>query len=125
MKQIIIILIALIFSMNVIAKEVSSLEERNGIKYEVNSDIPFTGKLIVRHANGKKESETNYINGKKHGYAPSWDEDGKKKEERNYINGKLEILRTSFFRLGKDNKKDEIYPYLYKRYRKYYREFMR
>ena len=33
-------------------KEVSSLQNRGGVKYEFNSETPFTGKLVEKYENG-------------------------------------------------------------------------
>ena len=45
------------------AREVSQLEERNGLTYEPNKEKPFTGKYVTYFENGKKEKEGNYKEG--------------------------------------------------------------
>ena len=35
-------------------KEVTFLQDRNGIRYEVNSDVGFTGKYVEYFENGQK-----------------------------------------------------------------------
>ena len=37
---------------------------RDGLRYEVNSEIPFTGILTVKYVNGKKKREETYKDGK-------------------------------------------------------------
>ena len=64
MKKIILILISLLFLAGCMEKEVSELQARAGVKYEIKSEIPFTGKLIKRYENGLKKLEEHYDNGK-------------------------------------------------------------
>jgi hypothetical protein len=44
-------------------KEIPDLQIIDGITYQLNSDIPYTGKYIMIFDNGDK-SEGNYVNGK-------------------------------------------------------------
>jgi len=64
-------------------KEVTYLVDRNGIKYEVNSEVGFTGKYVQYFDNGQKFSETNFKNGKENGLGTGWYENGQKKSETN------------------------------------------
>ncbi len=43
----------------------------DGITYQLNSDIPYTGKFIMIFDNEVK-SEGNYVNGKEHGLWTHW-----------------------------------------------------
>ena len=53
MKNTILILISLLCLIGVSEeKEVSYLQDRNGIKYEVNTDVGFTGKYVEYYENG-------------------------------------------------------------------------
>ncbi len=71
------------------AKEVSYLQYRNDVSYEVNSETPYTGKLVELHWNGKKKREATYKNGKLDGLHTSWYLNGQKKDEETHKNGKL------------------------------------
>jgi hypothetical protein len=75
MKTIILILTSLLF-LTGCEKEVSVLQKRGGVAYEVNSKTPFTGKLVEEYANGQKKVEGNYKNGKSEGLETYWHENG-------------------------------------------------
>jgi len=51
MKNTILILISLLF-LTGCEKEVTSLQDRGGIKYEVNSEVGFTGKYVEYYDKG-------------------------------------------------------------------------
>lgn len=75
---------------NVKPKERVTSEEldiRNDLAYLPNENVPFTGKHIENHANGKKYIEIQYKDGKKDGLVVMWDEYGHKVGEINYTNG--------------------------------------
>ena len=69
-------------------KEVTVLQDRNGIKYEVNSDVGFTGKYVEYFENGQKRIEEHLKLGKRNGLKTDWYENGQKSEQREYKNGK-------------------------------------
>ncbi len=46
-------------------KEVSYLQDRNGIKYEVNTYVGFTGKYVEYDENGQKKFEEHLKLGEK------------------------------------------------------------
>jgi len=101
MKNTILILISLLFVTGVSeGKEVSYLQDRNGIKYEVNAETPFSGKYVTYYENGQREVEVNYKYGKKDGLDTLWFENGQKLVEENYRNGKEEGLHTQWFGNG-------------------------
>ena len=81
-------------------KVVGYLQFRNGLKYEVKQEEPFTGKFISKWSNVQKQSEVNFKNGKQDGLATMWHENGQKKEEINYINGKEDGLTTYWYENG-------------------------
>ncbi len=68
-------------------KEVTSLQDRNGIKYEVNSVESFTGKYVKYYDNGQKKVEKHYKDGKLDGLWTHWYENGQKSYEENYKDG--------------------------------------
>ena len=77
MKKPIIILISLLLLTGVSeSKEVSYLHERNGIKYEVNSEEPFSGTHIEYDENGQKSEEGTYRNDRSEGLETHWDKTG-------------------------------------------------
>jgi uncharacterized protein len=80
--------------------EQHSLLERNGLRYEVNSDKPFSGKAV----NG--DSETTYKDGKKHGH-DIWISDGIKRHDISYINGNLNGSKYEWYETGQ--KKTEAF----------------
>ena len=101
MKNIIYIVCLVLFLVSSInAREVSQLEERDGVMYEPNKEEPFTGKLIIYYENGQKKGEGNYKEGKQDGLWTWWDENGKKKREGNYKEGKLDGLWTHWYENG-------------------------
>jgi len=61
---------------------------RGGLKYEVNSEGPYTGKIIKYYPNGQKQREEECLNGTSHGKQTRWDESGQKKEEAEWRDGK-------------------------------------
>ena len=66
MKKTILILVSLLFLTGYEGEKGEPyLQDRNGIKYEVNSEVGFTGKYVEKYENGQKKVEINYKNGKK------------------------------------------------------------
>ncbi len=74
---------------------------KDGIAYEINTGKPFTGELLEKHKNGKKESEINYKDGKLHGLFTGWYENGQKRFEIKYKNGKKQGVKTWWYKNGK------------------------
>ena len=99
MKKLLILLFSLLFTTLVFSspsyadsmggKEVTYLQDRNGIKYEVNSDVGFTGKHVEYYKNGEKFFEKNYKNGKKDGLMTDWDKEGNVTKTKTYKDGEL------------------------------------
>ena len=92
-------------------KEVSSLQDRGGVKYEINSETPFTGKLVKKYESGQKEFEWDYTNGELDGRLTYWDKegnvtkteeykDGQKIYEGNWKHGKEDGLYTEWYENG-------------------------
>ena len=71
-----------------------SLVERNGIYYQVNSEIPYSGVFLTFHDNGQKRDEETYKDGKKDGLHYYWHDNGQKGMEETYKNGKRDGLST-------------------------------
>ena len=57
-------------------RQTPEIQTNDGITYQLNSDIPYTGKHTMYYDNGLKFFEINYVNGKDHGQSISWNEDG-------------------------------------------------
>ena len=60
------------------SKEIPSdqLVERNGIYYEVNSQTPFSGRVVSYHENGQLKWKRNYKDGNRDGLSELYGEDG-------------------------------------------------
>ncbi len=86
-------------------KTVDCLQYRGGIAYEINTEEPFTGKLLKKHKNGLKEVKGNYENGKEYGLTTYWYENGQKRLEINYKNGKEHGLETKWDENGQKESK--------------------
>ena len=80
--------------------------ERNGITYEVNSEEPFTGTVVLFHENGQLSYKGNFKDGESDGLWEGYHQNGQvhykgnfKDGERDglwesyYVNGELEISR--------------------------------
>ena len=88
----------------------SSLVSRNGLKYEINSQTPFTGQYIAYYNNGKKKTESNIADGKENGLVTWWYENGQKELEENYKFGKKTGLRTEWYQNGR-KQSEQNYKY--------------
>ena len=88
MKRITLILILFLF-LTGCEKEVSSLQDRNGIKYEINNEVGFTGRLVEKDEDGQKKAEGNYKDGKREGLLIEWDENGEIQSALTYISGEI------------------------------------
>jgi len=56
MKNVLYIVLSLVF-LTGCEKEVSSLQNRRGVKYEKNTEVGFTGVLVEKWDNGQKMKE--------------------------------------------------------------------
>ena len=74
----------------------NSLVDRNGVKYQQDSQNPYLGEVFDLYNNGNKKLEGSYKNGKKNGKWTVWYENGQKWSEINYKNGKLDELWTQW-----------------------------
>ncbi len=83
-------------------------QTRNGLIYEVNSEKPFSGNIIKRYKNGKKQADYSYKDGKKYGLATVWYENGQKKAEAHYKDGKRDGLDTNWYENGQRRQRYSI-----------------
>ena len=80
-----------------------SLIDRNGVKYQQDSQKPYSGKVFRLWENGEKKLEgCSYKNGKKDGLWIYWYWDGQKGLEGNYKDGKEDGLWTYWYLDGDD-----------------------
>tara|TARA_B100000927_G_scaffold267391_1_gene241474 strand:+ start:382 stop:675 length:294 start_codon:yes stop_codon:yes gene_type:complete len=82
-----------IFFISGCGKEVqeSELNFRNNLYYPLNSDSPYSGKIISYYPNSnlKLKSSENYKKGQKNGLSQTWYENGQLMMSLNYIDGIL------------------------------------
>ena len=72
----------------------SQLWMRRGLYYKMNSETPYTGRVIDKYPNGQKKSEVTYKNGR-HVGTKSWDEKGNIKKPGRF---KMKKIRTRYRR---------------------------
>tara|TARA_Y100001934_G_scaffold73467_1_gene91324 strand:- start:34 stop:588 length:555 start_codon:yes stop_codon:yes gene_type:complete len=78
----------------------SKLQDRNGVKYLLNEETPFTGRAESFYENGQKLLEVNFKDGKKDGLQVIWHENGQKAVEGTNKNGERDGLSTSWYENG-------------------------
>ena len=83
----------------------SQLVERQGLKYEVDSQTPFTGYVIEKYDDGKLMLKEHYKDGKRDGPWVSYHENGQLSFKGTYKDGKEEGQWVSFESDGTVNKK--------------------
>ena len=76
-----------------------SLIDRNGVKYQQDSQKPYSGKTFSLWDNGQKKFEGSYKNGELNGLETKWYKNGQKKFEGSYKNGEL-IVETWWYENG-------------------------
>ena len=83
-----------------------TLQDRNGVKYEPNSEAGFTGRAVSFYENGQKKQEWNYKDGELDGLQTTWYENGQKDTEWNFKDGEQDGLTTKWYENGQ--KKAEL-----------------
>ena len=68
------------------------LSARNGITYEINSQIPFTGVATVYYENGQLQHKGTFKNGETHGLAEAYHENGQLEARGTYKDGEAHGL---------------------------------
>ncbi|MFA0566839.1 toxin-antitoxin system YwqK family antitoxin [Vibrio gallaecicus] len=66
---------------------VAELQDRNELKYEINTDEPFSGVLLVTYPSGQNKIREEYKDGLWHGKVEKWYENGQREQIYTYING--------------------------------------
>ena len=75
----------------------NKLVERDGIKYEVNTDKPFSGKTFITYENGQNKVEGSWKSGIKDGLWTYYSENGSKDSSGTYKDGKKDGNWTSWY----------------------------
>ena len=106
MNKILIILSLVVlvsYPPNAVPNEVpyKDLVERNGIKYEVFSKVPFTGSFVRYYENGQLRVKGNYKEGKEHGLRESYFKNGQLRIKGNHKDGKRNGLWEWYYENGK------------------------
>ena len=83
-----------------IKTSLKDLVERNGIKYEVFSKVPFTGSFVRYYENGQLRVKGNYKEGKEHGLRESYFKNGQLRIKGNYKDGKRDGLQEFYHENG-------------------------
>ncbi len=86
----------------------NQLVERQGIKYKINSTIPFTGSSVVYHDNGQLWYRENYKDGKPDGLQEGFWSNGQLWFRQNWKDGKPDGLHERFY----DNLVSRLHSFL-------------
>ena len=84
------------------------LLERNGLKYEINSQTGFTGVATVYYENGQLDTKATYKDEKPNGLNESYYENGQLHYKSTYKDGKRHGLSEDYTENG------QVYPMCYK-----------
>ena len=84
------------------------LVKRGGLEYEVNSEEPFTGKIIGYYPNGQQEAECEFRAGKEHGKVVMWYENGQNKLECEFRAGQLHGKVIGWYETGQKEAEGEF-----------------
>ena len=106
MKKLIILFLSLLIIVGC-SKPINneSLIDRNGVKYEKDSQSPYTGQVFELHDNGNKSLEGNYKDGIKDGLWSKWYSSGNIEYENcKYKNGKRDGLWIEYFKKAGNKK---------------------
>jgi len=105
-----ILLFVFLFPFVVFGQQIDAkkLEERNGLTYEIGASKPFTGQAITYSESGKKESSTEYKEGKINGKIEGWYSSGAKQVEGQLTNGQKSGVWTAWYENGKKIRQGEF-----------------
>ena len=98
-----------------------SLIDRGGVKYQQDSQKPYSGKVFRLYDTGENKNEGIYKDGKLEGLWIEWYENGQKKLEVTFKDGKEDGLLTKWYENGqkryegtfKDGKQDGLWTRWY------------
>ena len=77
-----------------------SLINRGGVKYQQDSQKPYSGKVVGLYENGEKKLEGSYKDGKEDGLWTYWTENGQKRLEGTWKDGEYDGLHTVWYEDG-------------------------
>ena len=102
MKKTLLIILPLLLILGCSKEPINenSLLDRNGVKYQQDSQKPYSGKVFRLYENGEKKLEGSYKDGKEDGVWTYWYENGQKSSEGNYKYGEYDGLQTSWYENG-------------------------
>ena len=98
------------------------LVERGGLVYEVNSQTPFSGRVVSYYYNGQLGFKHNYKDGLQDGLSEEYTESGQLERKGSYKDGKEDGPYESYFESGqlekktsyKDGKEDGLFVSYFK-----------
>ena len=73
-----------------------SLIFKGDVAYHPESNVPFEGRAVTRHGNGKLMYEANFVSGKRNGRVASYYENGQVLSEGTHVEGKLDGPFTQY-----------------------------
>ena len=88
------------------AVEFDSLEERDGLRYQLNESEPYSGWTKIMYDSGQVQGLGQLKDGKMTGLMTAWYENGQKQAERTYKDGELDGLTMFWHENGQ--KKGEL-----------------
>ena len=99
----------------------NSLIDRNGVKYQQDSQKPYSGKVFRLYDTGENKKEGIYKDGIQDGLQTEWYKNGQKMFEKNYKDGNRDGLWTEWYKNGqkryewnyKDEKLDGLFTIWY------------
>ena len=78
----------------------SRLQDRNGTKFEINQDQPYTGHVVGFFDNKQKRVDSPYTDGQLHGVETLWFDNGQRRAQRPWQKGKLHGKLSTWYRNG-------------------------
>jgi len=94
------IIISLLFLLIGCSTDIDTLQNRDGVWYEFNSEEPFSGYVYKEFQSGKKRMKGWFKNGKQEGSITSWYENGQKELVGKFKNGKKDGIYTLWYPSG-------------------------
>jgi len=80
--------------------DIDKLQDRGGLKYEINSEEPFSGSVYKEYDSGEKEFKGYFKNGKPDGVWNGWYEDGQREFKTIWKDEKKVGLWTEWYSNG-------------------------
>jgi uncharacterized protein (TIGR02145 family) len=79
---------------------INKLHERDGIFYESNKEVPYSGNVYAENDNGELSMKGEFIDGFKEGKWVEWDDDGQMISLRKFIKGNPDSINTTWYSGG-------------------------